>query len=548
MPRKGEPPVGLSKNMTLARRVQLATLAHIRHNHTRYDDLLRETSWINARKVVERLCLDFIVKWRGDEETGRDQLDEILREVVVISDSEGSNSDSDSDSDSEQATDESSDDFNHPQSHNVAALVSREYSSAPGRSHLTPDMNNLSRRGHHIEHKKHQRGFKRYRAWEEAIQRNHGSATHPQRCPSGQGASVHLAPAIRLVEESRSGLSHPHTTGSPSLRYVDRTQISPQQTYHANDVTYPLLHHHQHEAPQTGWTGHLASADVAHSMDAFSQDRVIPSIEPPSPDTMRPAFVRSIPPRGSPRYGQVLNPFNDHRPDHQPNGNRNEVNIATCQDPNLGLRPGAAFPTFTDNEQLRWSGRNPGFQNQSVHMRDELPSNHRYPEQREFSAQRIVVSSSRPGDRSQQILMEDRGGFYEKISTVTDGNSLQSSMLTRPQALPLPGSFAGHSNQIEVTDPYSYHVVHEGPRPPQHIPTFSDRTYQPQQNVQASLYREPHTQYNEPPPFNNFLQQQQQQQQQQPLPPHQHGLDAMDVDHRPLRVAEPQQYPLFWEV
>ena len=84
----GEPPVGLSRDMTLARRVQLAVLAHIRHSHTRYDELLRTGAWHDARKQVQSTCLDVLVKWRGDEETGRDQLEEILREVVVISDSE----------------------------------------------------------------------------------------------------------------------------------------------------------------------------------------------------------------------------------------------------------------------------------------------------------------------------------------------------------------------------------------------------------------------------------------------------------------------------
>ncbi|PHH89279.1 hypothetical protein CDD83_6365 [Cordyceps sp. RAO-2017] len=78
---KGEKPVGLNDTVTLARRVQLAVLAHIRHNHTR---------------AVQALCLDILVKWRGDEETGRDQLDEILREVVVISDSEDDESDRES--------------------------------------------------------------------------------------------------------------------------------------------------------------------------------------------------------------------------------------------------------------------------------------------------------------------------------------------------------------------------------------------------------------------------------------------------------------------
>lgn len=100
--------VGLQADIPLSRRVQLAVLAHIRHTHTRYDLLLKETSWENARKVVEPICLDFIIKWRGDEETGRDQISEILREIVVISDSENSSDDSfdDDDDDYEDSSDE----------------------------------------------------------------------------------------------------------------------------------------------------------------------------------------------------------------------------------------------------------------------------------------------------------------------------------------------------------------------------------------------------------------------------------------------------------
>lgn len=94
--------------MSLSRRVQLAVLAHIRHTHTRYDELLRETSWENARRAVESLCLDLILKWRGDEETGRDQLDEVLREIVVISDTEEDDSDDEGD-DEDSSSDDSED-------------------------------------------------------------------------------------------------------------------------------------------------------------------------------------------------------------------------------------------------------------------------------------------------------------------------------------------------------------------------------------------------------------------------------------------------------
>jgi hypothetical protein len=101
--------VGLQADLTLSRRVQLAVIAHIRHTHTRYDLLLRETSWENARKTVESLCLDILVKWRGDEETGRDQLDEVLREIVVIDDSDDEGEESEEGSESEGEEEDSSD-------------------------------------------------------------------------------------------------------------------------------------------------------------------------------------------------------------------------------------------------------------------------------------------------------------------------------------------------------------------------------------------------------------------------------------------------------
>lgn len=102
--------VGLQVDLTLSRRVQLAVIAHIRHTHTRYDLLLRETSWENARRTVESLCLDILVKWRGDEETGRDQLDEVLREIVVIDDSDDEDEDGSEDgSESEVEEEDSSD-------------------------------------------------------------------------------------------------------------------------------------------------------------------------------------------------------------------------------------------------------------------------------------------------------------------------------------------------------------------------------------------------------------------------------------------------------
>ncbi|PSR80289.1 hypothetical protein BD289DRAFT_70847 [Coniella lustricola] len=184
----GKPKVGTS-DLPLHRRVQLAVLAHIRHTHTRYDELLKEADWHTARKVVEKICLDILVKWRGDEETGRDQLDDILREVVVISDDS-----EDSDSDDEESSDEVEDSVQELLEDGVVAPRARvaDHMGAtrtqhPGQENQrkildssgqiprqTQDNRDFSKKDHGP--KKNKRGFKRYEAvqkrWEEAVDRN----------------------------------------------------------------------------------------------------------------------------------------------------------------------------------------------------------------------------------------------------------------------------------------------------------------------------------------------------------------------------------------
>ncbi|RMZ72720.1 Coiled-coil domain-containing 25 [Pyrenophora seminiperda CCB06] len=50
--------VGNAKELTLARKVQLAVVAHIRHMYTDYDKLLRSDGWLEARSQVEHPELD----------------------------------------------------------------------------------------------------------------------------------------------------------------------------------------------------------------------------------------------------------------------------------------------------------------------------------------------------------------------------------------------------------------------------------------------------------------------------------------------------------
>lgn len=175
----------MQPEIPLYRRVQLAVLAHIRHVHTRYDKLLRETTWINARKVVEPVCLDILVQWRGDEENGRDQLDEILREVVIITDSEGEDDSSDEDSSDEdgEVTSESS-------AEPVSPPVSGNQLHPANMAHPKPQTGSGSRAAqgftpsvsHHHDppaepKKRLQRGFKRYEAaWHQALNRRNDPA------------------------------------------------------------------------------------------------------------------------------------------------------------------------------------------------------------------------------------------------------------------------------------------------------------------------------------------------------------------------------------
>lgn len=85
---KGKKKVGTAAELPLARRAQLAVVAHIRHIYTDYDRLLRVTSFQEARAIVEDPTLAKLVEWRGDDENGKVVLEDVFREVIVISDDE----------------------------------------------------------------------------------------------------------------------------------------------------------------------------------------------------------------------------------------------------------------------------------------------------------------------------------------------------------------------------------------------------------------------------------------------------------------------------
>jgi len=92
----GDNRVGTAEEIPLVRRAQLSVVAHIRHSYTNYDKLLRQVPYNEARHLVEKTTLRKLIEWRGDEndktEESRRAVDDAVREVVVLSDEEESDS------------------------------------------------------------------------------------------------------------------------------------------------------------------------------------------------------------------------------------------------------------------------------------------------------------------------------------------------------------------------------------------------------------------------------------------------------------------------
>jgi hypothetical protein len=187
---------------------------------------------MNARKVVEPVCLDVLVKWRGDEETGRDQMDEIIREVVIITDSEG-DEDDDSSSDEEDSSEEEGEVTSASSTEPPSLPASRNQQRLPEPVQqarllvaLTPEATedesmegaiSSRTRAKPLKDKKAQRGFKRYQAaWEEAL--------HRRRNPSRSAARAHSGTPL---EESSA--RRPRSTVASPLQSIQRPM--PESTF-----------------------------------------------------------------------------------------------------------------------------------------------------------------------------------------------------------------------------------------------------------------------------------------------------------------------------
>lgn len=78
--------VGNAKELSLARRVQLAVVAHIRHTYTDYDKMLKTGSWMEARQKVEHVSLAKLKEWRDETGEQSNEIEDTFREVIVLDD------------------------------------------------------------------------------------------------------------------------------------------------------------------------------------------------------------------------------------------------------------------------------------------------------------------------------------------------------------------------------------------------------------------------------------------------------------------------------
>ena len=209
---KGQHKVGTADELPLVRRAQLSVVAHIRHMYTPYDRYLREIGYHDARSRVEEPTLSKLVEWRGDDENGKKVLEDVIREVVVISDDE--DSEDGSVDDQLVAQKESGVEIipvpTHYEQVNIHAI---DYGISAGRSNHDTSyrsedeapvgyryIQQLPRRPNVADKqmKANRRGFRRYAAWDEARRR--------QRDENGR-EQVHLPHSSRTLPSPHSPMT-----------------------------------------------------------------------------------------------------------------------------------------------------------------------------------------------------------------------------------------------------------------------------------------------------------------------------------------------------
>ncbi|RAK93609.1 hypothetical protein BO79DRAFT_186220 [Aspergillus costaricaensis CBS 115574] len=221
---KGQRKVGTAVELPLARRAQLAVVAHIRHIYTDYDRLLKATSFHEARTVVEEPTLAKLVEWRGDDENGKTVLEDVFREVIVISDDE------DSDVEGEPFSPNNRDNSvmvvsSNPQADELQTRTLNYANPALRDTQLDPSDEEAPPGFRYIpepprRHKIDRRGFSRYQAWDRALNRyrNIANETNQHRlhdASESRGPVVTRQPLPGPVGLESESAHRPHVSMAP---------------------------------------------------------------------------------------------------------------------------------------------------------------------------------------------------------------------------------------------------------------------------------------------------------------------------------------------
>lgn len=211
-------------------------VAHIRHIYTDYDRLLKQKSFHEARAAVEQTTLTKVIQWRGDDENGQTVLEDVFREVIVISDDE----DSETEEEIASATNTRDQSVEYlpsnarfqdvqtqpvnigiPSNEDLAKELSEE--APPGFRFVArvPAQKTIDRRG-----------FSRYQAWNRALHRFRAEAQGAEQAQLDEAPSKQKSPRNAKRCAAAQELSDPvvrRDTAPQSVEFVSRADAGPVQ-------------------------------------------------------------------------------------------------------------------------------------------------------------------------------------------------------------------------------------------------------------------------------------------------------------------------------
>lgn len=209
-------------------------VAHIRHVYTDYDRLLKQKSFHEARSAVEQATLKKVIQWRGDDENGQTVLEDVFREVIVISDDEDSETEEDlatATSTRNQSVEILSSNariqdvqtqpvnVGIPTNEDLARELSED--APPGFRYIArmPAKKTIDRRG-----------FSRYQAWNRALHRFRAEAQGAEQARLGDAPAEQQSPRNSKRSAAAQELSDPvrrRDTAPQSMEYVSRAEPGP---------------------------------------------------------------------------------------------------------------------------------------------------------------------------------------------------------------------------------------------------------------------------------------------------------------------------------